>query len=306
MSGSHRAEGAESPDEFAWLPENAVEAGVPVDQLPRVRRIDAETPAGRLSALRWGDVPPRIVMLHGGGQNAHTWDTVLVALGVPALAVDLPGHGHSDWRPDKDYSPIANAVAVAAALDTWEVGRVPVVGMSLGGLTGIALAARHPGAVDALVVVDVTPSVLTRAAAMTSQQKGTTTLVSGPSEFDSLEAMVDAAAAGAPQRPRASLRRGVVHNARQLPGGRWAWRYDRQTASRELFEQLWQDVSRIDVPVALVRGGNSAHVSDEDAAEFAGRRPGLAVEVIDGAGHSVQSDRPRELATFLRAFLDLG
>ncbi len=36
-----------------------------------------------------------MVFLHGGGQNAHTWDTVILGLGVPALAIDLPGHGRS-------------------------------------------------------------------------------------------------------------------------------------------------------------------------------------------------------------------
>ncbi|SHN39845.1 alpha/beta fold hydrolase [Cryptosporangium aurantiacum] len=292
--------------EFALLAENAAEVGVPVGRVLPVRRVEAETPTGRVSALRWGVGPVRLVLLHGGGQNAHTWDSVLVALGVPALAVDLPGHGHSGWRQDKDYSPGTNAGTVAAALASWGVGLVPVVGMSLGGLTGIALTARYPGTATGLVVVDVTPSVLARTVGMTAQQRGTTALVAGPAEFDSLDAMVEAAAAGAPQRPRAALRRGVTHNARQLPSGRWAWRYDRQTASPEVYERLWDDLSRIDVPIALVPGGDSDFVGRADIAEFAGRQPGATVEMIPGAGHSVQSDRPRELAAFLHRFLRLG
>ena len=56
------------------------------------------------------------MFLHGGGQNAHTWDTVIVGLGEPALAVDLPGHGHSGWRADGDYSPQNNAAALAPVL----------------------------------------------------------------------------------------------------------------------------------------------------------------------------------------------
>ena len=57
-----------------------------------------------------------MIFLHGGGQNAHTWDTVIVGLGEPALAVDLPGHGHSGWREDGDYSPQNNAAALAPVL----------------------------------------------------------------------------------------------------------------------------------------------------------------------------------------------
>src|ERR1700712_2766193 len=115
MSTDADAGGPEPADEFSWLPENAAEAGVPAERLLPVRRVAAGTAEGGLSALRWGDGPPELVLLHGGGQNAHTWDTVLAALGVPALAVDLPGHGHSDWREDRNYAPRAHAATVAEA-----------------------------------------------------------------------------------------------------------------------------------------------------------------------------------------------
>jgi pimeloyl-ACP methyl ester carboxylesterase len=294
-------------DEFALLGENAQEAGVPAGTLPPVRRRSIATPAGHVSAIEWGEGRPRVVFLHGGGQNAHTWDTVVLGLGAPALAVDLPGHGHSDWREDADYSPATLAATIAAALDAVEVAGVPVVGMSLGGLTGIALAARHPGTVSRLVVVDVTPSVLARVERMTTAQRGTTALIDGPPVFDDVEAMVAAAAAAAPHRSRTSIRRGVLHNAKRLPDGRWTWRYDRPRANGgHTYEQLWEDVSALSVPVALVRGGRSPFVGDEDAAEFSSRSPGATVAVVDGAGHSVQSDRPRELASLLRRLLELG
>lgn len=294
-------------DEFSLLPENAAEAGVPADRLPRVERTTVPTPAGRVSAIRWGAGAPQVVLLHGGGQNAHTWDTVVLGLGMPALCVDLPGHGHSDWREDSDYSPVVNAVTVSAALDALGVTGVPVVGMSLGGLTGIALAARHPRTVSRLVVVDVTPSVHARTERMTDPERGTTALIGGPATFDDVETMIAVAASAAPGRPRASIRRGVLHNSRRLPDGRWTWRYDRPRANgAHTFEHLWEDVSALSVPVTLVRGGNSAFVGDEDAAMFASRSPGASVEVVEGAGHSVQSDRPRELASLLRRLLVAG
>jgi esterase len=293
-------------DEFALLDENADEAGVAVGTLRPVRRTTTTTPAGRVSAIRWGEARPQVVYLHGGGQNAHTWDTVVLGLGVPALAVDLPGHGHSDWRPDSDYSPGVNAATVASALEAEGLADVPIVGMSLGGLTGIALAARHPGAASRLIVVDVTPSVLARVEGMTTAQRGTTALIGGPATFDDVEVMIAAAAAAAPDRPEASIRRGVLHNSKRLPDGRWAWRYDRpRTAGTQTYEQLWDDVAALSVPVTLIRGGSSTFVGDEDAEEFARRSPGATVEVVEGAGHSVQSDRPRELASLLRRVLDL-
>src|ERR1700739_1393526 len=103
--------------EFSLLAENAEQAGV-AGPLPDVERVQADSAEGTISALRWGatSTPPRIVFLHGGGQNAHPWDTVIVGLGEPALAVDLPGHGHSAWRADGDYSPQHNAAALAPVL----------------------------------------------------------------------------------------------------------------------------------------------------------------------------------------------
>src|SRR5579875_4178439 len=96
------------------LADNAAEAGLPWQGQPAVRRVASELPDGRvISALEWGEGPDELVLLHGGAQNAHTWDTVALALDRPLLAVDLPGHGHSDWREDRDYWPVRNAEAIA-------------------------------------------------------------------------------------------------------------------------------------------------------------------------------------------------
>ena len=102
--------------------ENATEVGLPWSGPPAVRRVSVDVGGGqRVSALAWAETSPELVLLHGGGQNAHTWDTVALALERPLLAIDLPGHGHSDWRDDHDYSPVTSAPAVSAAID---IGRV--------------------------------------------------------------------------------------------------------------------------------------------------------------------------------------
>ena len=96
-------------DEFGLFHENAAEYGLPYDGPPEVRRVDVEVSPGRaVSSLVWGSGPPELVLVHGGAQNAHTWDTVALALGRPLLAVDLPGHGHSDGGPDGSISAGSN------------------------------------------------------------------------------------------------------------------------------------------------------------------------------------------------------
>ncbi len=286
-------------DEFGYLPQNAAQAGVS-GPLPPVARIKH----GPISALHWGAGPAEVVFLHGGGQNAHTWDTVILGLGRPALAIDLPGHGHSEWREDGDYGPALNARAVEPVIRALAPRADLVVGMSLGGLTAMRLAVTTSALVRRLVVVDVTPSAPERHEQMTQAQMGAVALVRGERSFPSFEAMVDATIALSPHRSRESLQRGVFHNSRQLDDGTWTWRYDTFRTGHG-FTGLWDDVPSLRTPTTLVRGANSFFVNDDDAAEFARTAPGFQrTIVVPDSGHSVQGDQPRALVEILRSVLD--
>jgi pimeloyl-ACP methyl ester carboxylesterase len=292
-------------DEFALLHENAAEVGLhyDVDRPPTVHRRWVEAPSGRrISALVWGEDSPEFAFLHGGAQNAHTWDTVLLALGRPAICLDLPGHGHSDWRDDGDYRPQAMAPDVTAALAELAPDATSLVGMSLGGLTALASLAETPVLADRLVLVDITPGV------NQAKAEPIISFVAGPEEFESFDAILERTMAFNPTRSRSSLRRGVIHNAREREDGAWVWRYDRPTEARfaeidHRFADLWDAVEALTHPTMLVQGALSSVVDDDDdVAELSRRRPDVVVEVVEDAGHSVQGDRPLELADLLRAF----
>jgi pimeloyl-ACP methyl ester carboxylesterase len=316
---------ASNYDEFGFLESYARHEGIPWSGRPAVRRRTVPVAAGqRLSALVWGEAEPELVLLHGIGQNAHTWDSVAMALGRPLVAVDLPGHGHSDWREDHDYRPRTSAVAVAAALAQLAPAPRLVAGMSLGGLTLIRLAAEHPELVPRAVIVDITPGVGRRVRAMTTDQRGAAALLSGPPTFDSFESMLAAAAAAQPGRPVESMRPGVLHNARQFADGRWGWRYDARRpgpppaeasgaaagaapgangAPADATAALWDDLEGLAMPLMLVRGAKSFYIHDDDQAEFERRQPGARIEMVEGSGHSIQSDRAMYLAGLITGFL---
>jgi pimeloyl-ACP methyl ester carboxylesterase len=289
-------------EELSLLRENAEELGIPW-RAPRVeRRFVALGSGRRVGALVWGESPARLVLLHGGAQNAHTWDSVALALELPLVAIDLPGHGHSDWRPDHVYDPRTLAAEIAPVVEELAPSAGLLCGMSLGGLVAIALAASRPDLVRRLAVVDVTPGT-DRAKA-----EPIVAFVSGPEVFESFDAILERTVRFNPSRSPASLRRGVLHNALELPDGRYRWRYDslrRWNASGAMpdFASLWTDVSAVRAPVLLVRGALSGVVSDDDEAEFRRRQPRLRVASVEGAGHSVQGDRPLALAALLSDFL---
>ncbi|MGI9029384.1 MAG: alpha/beta fold hydrolase [Ilumatobacteraceae bacterium] len=304
-------------DEFAYFPDNASEYGIAYAGPPTVRRESVELPDGRqLSALVWGDSEPELVLVHGGAQNAHTWDTVALALDRPLVAVDLPGHGHSDG-----VVPAADGVAdrtellaadVAVAVRRLAPSAAGVVGMSLGGLTSIALAGQAPELVRSLVLVDITPGITG------GKAKAILDFVRGPATFASFDDLLARTVEHNPTRTESSLRRGILHNAVQQDDGSWIWRYRRHDGP--LIEEeaadasddfaaaaraaLWDVLGAIAVPVMLVRGMRPQSVVDDaDEAELRRRLPAARVEHVAEAGHSVQGDTPVELATLIADFL---
>jgi pimeloyl-ACP methyl ester carboxylesterase len=291
-------------DEFALFHENAEEFDIPWNGPPSVRREAVEVdPGRRISSLVWGDAGAELVLLHGGAQNAHTWDTVALALGRPLLAVDLPGHGHSDGVRNGAFGPEALAADVAATVRRLAPTARAVVGMSLGGLTALTLAREAPELVRALVLVDITPGVTSEKAS------SITAFVAGPASFDSFDELLERTIAFNPTRSVASLRRGILHNAVQREDGTWVWRYARhRTAPLEGgpmpdLEVLWDTIEAHPGPVMLVRGTlPQSVVDDADETELLRRRPDARVERVEGAGHSVQGDRPVELAALIADF----
>ena len=293
-------------DEFGLFHENAAEYGLPFVGPPEVRRVEVEVSPGRaVSSLLWGTGPPELVLVHGGAQNAHTWDTVAMALGRPLLAVDLPGHGHSDGGPDGAISAGSNGQDLATVIAELAPDARGVVGMSLGGLSSIALAAAAPELVRALVLVDITPGVNAEKAAPV------TNFVNGPASFDSFDELLARTIEHNPGRSESSLRRGILHNAVQREDGSWVWRYarfrtdtDPDAAARQVaFGDWWDAISALSVPLLLVRGLAWSVVDDDDVAELLRRQPTATVVGVEGAGHSVQGDRPLELAAILTDFL---
>ncbi|MEU9607517.1 alpha/beta fold hydrolase [Streptomyces sp. NPDC048057] len=99
------------------------------------------------------DAPP-LVLLHALGEDATDWDAVLPALARShrTYALDLRGHGRSDWPGA--YSLELMRADVLGFLDVLGLARVDLIGHSLGGVVSYLLAQDHPHRIHRLVLED--------------------------------------------------------------------------------------------------------------------------------------------------------
>jgi len=288
-------------DEFKYLQDNLDQWGLSPREI-FVRRDFVKVENNRqISALVWGEGRPRLAMLHGGAQNAHTFDSVALALNLSLVALDLPHHGHSDASVYGRRAVLEHAEDIATALVQLAEPPLPLVGMSYGGMISIAIAKKHVDLASKLMLIDVTPGT------DDNKSKKISEFIDGPESFANFDEIVARALKFNPDRDEESLRRGITHNAVCRPDGRWVWRYQQHapaTFSPTPVPTMWPWLQGIDVPVTLVRAmGPSSLVSDANVREFQRLRPHDEVIEVANASHSIQGSHPVQLAKIIRHWL---
>ncbi len=255
----------------------------------------------KIAADAFGPDQGRPVMLaHGGGQTRHAWQACGKRLGENeyyALAVDLRGHGESDWSPDGDYRMERFAEDLLDIADSFSVPPV-LVGASLGGIAGMIAQGEYAKAgrrgFAALVLVDITPQMN-----MEGVQKILGFMASNLEEgFASLEEAADTISRYMPGRPRPKNLSGLAKNLRLRENGRYYWHWDprfitgphKPQGSREP-ERLQMAARSLKIPTLLVRGRDSDLVTVEAARQFAETVPHSEFIDVANAGHMVAGDK---------------
>ena len=269
----------------------------------------------RIVGDRVGDpLAPPVVFLHGGGQTRRSWGRAAAAVaerGWQAITLDFRGHGESDWSTEGDYRVTSFARDVLEVLN--DLPPQPVlVGASLGGFTSMLLAGElAPGAVRAVVLVDIVPDM---------DQSGASRIHSFmhdrmKSGFDSLDEVADMIQEYNPHRPRPSDLDGLRTNLRRRDG-RWYWHWDPkfidgtsalppiEVTEVDRMHAAVQTILDTGVPMLLVRGQMSDLVTQERADEFIARFPAVDFVDVGGAGHMVAGDRNDLFAGAVVDFLD--
>jgi len=253
------------------------------------------------------DAPP-VVFLHGGGQTRHAWGGTAAALardGRLAIALDLRGHGESDWAPgDAPYRLERFAADLRAVIA--QLGRPPaLVGASLGGLTSLlAVGETEVPIATAAVLVDIAPRIEPEGA-----KRITSFMVGRPDGYASLEEVADAIADYTQQRSRPRDLESLKKNLRLGENGRWHWHWDPRfmgaDGPAEIVDRrrLFAAARRLAFPTLLVRGRESDILSDEGVREFLSHLPNAQYVDVGGAGHMVAGDRNDAFTEAVRGFL---
>jgi pimeloyl-ACP methyl ester carboxylesterase len=249
----------------------------------------------RLHYLDFEGPGPPVLCVHGVGSHAWSFRGLARELGFDArvVAVDLRGHGDSQWSEGAAYSTTDLASDVIAMLDHLEIARITVVGVSWGGLVGLAVATRRPDLVARLAMIDISPASSQPASNVPPRP------ASFPSHCDALEWERAKSAGAAPEDVEAMAYFGY----RPGEGGALVRKSDPYFLARWPFrdEDWWPVLPLVVQPTLVIRAGHGL-LSEDEAARMVGALAAGRVVTIADSGHAIQLENPRALATELRAF----
>lgn len=273
--------------------------------IPNPRRLPMADGIG-LAVEQFGSGPPGVVFAHGFGQTRAAWTScaaACAAAGWASLTYDARGHGESDWLESGEYA--VDQLSADLRCVCASVGLPPVVvGASMGGLVGIAMAGTDAESCRALVLVDITPRW---------EQAGIERILefmrAHPAGFASLDEAAQAIASYLPHRgARKSperLRKLLIESA----DGRLRWHWDPR-----MLEPIAEDgarhqtdlldaATRIRVPTLLISGAASDVVSETTIREFLELVPHARHAIVPQATHMVAGDENTRFNRHVLEFL---
>ncbi len=238
-----------------------------------------------------------IVLLHGGGANAHWWDHVApdLARRGPVHALDFRGHGDSTY-PDERHVGAFNT-DLEGLVETLGREDVQLVGHSMGAAVALDHASRFQ-ATRSLVLVD--PA---RGSAPGSRRRARLALMLRRTYPSFEEARARFRFLPESAHPSEALRRTIAgHSVREEPDGRFGYKFDPGWFA--LPSRPRPNSADVRCPTLIVRGAESRLLSPQAALELVDQLAFGRLVEIEEAGHHVLLDRPERLLDAIHAFFD--
>jgi len=211
---------------------------------------------------------PLVLLVHGGGQTRDIWNDAAVALvraGRQVIAIDLRGHGESEWPDDGRYDFGAYVEDLRAILSQLP-SRPVIVGASLGGWVATAAVGEDGGHLAAgLILVDAPPDL---------------------------------------DLTNISKTAGALRAASETAKGAWDPRMLERFHLEDALTRFKAAAPNIRVPALFVRGALSEITDAASASRIVDQIPGAEYVEIGDAGHVVAADRADLFSATLLDFLE--
>ena len=255
----------------------------------------------KIHYLEWGDPSnTAMILLHHIGSQAHVWDYFARSMSQEyfVLAMDMRGHGGSDWAGAGKYTTEHYASDVEALVDQLGLKNIVMLGGSTGGRVALVYAAQHPKKVTHLIMEDV------GAVRPVSISQGfAERIAAGDPEFDTVEEWAQQQQ-GKNQRTHYKV---FLHNAhhsvKRLPNGKLGLKRDPVIQQDFVPLELWDYVERITANFLLMIGTESNMVGKYQQERFCEILPDIQIVNIEDAGHIIVQDKPEEFEVAIREFL---
>ena len=255
----------------------------------------------RIHYLEWGSGGnPPLIMLHGIARIAHTFDHLAPRFvdRYRVIAVDMRGHGDSDWHPDGAYLVEDYVKDLEELVRQLGLRGITLLGNSTGGRVAQVFAGLHPDLVSALIVEDVGPERPRNIADSFARQVQEE--ANGWSSEDELLAELTR---GNPRVSTDQLRAYARYGTKRRADGRLVWKRDPALVKGFVETELWQYVRRIASPTIYVIGGRSAIVPAETQEQLKKVIKGVTIVTMPGLGHYPDQEAPEEFIAIVQRFL---
>ncbi|NOR63860.1 MAG: alpha/beta fold hydrolase [Rhodobacteraceae bacterium] len=241
-----------------------------------------------------GEVP--LVIVHGLFGSARNWRVLQKRLAETrrVIAVDLRNHGSSFWSDDNSYEALADDLAEVIEA---QGGVADVLGHSMGGKAAMVLALARPEILRRLIVADIAPVAYghTQARHIAAMQAVDMSVVTRRSEADK---QLAATVAAVPLR--AFFLQSVELGE---SGARWTLNLEALAAEMPKIMEFPEFDGAFGGPVLMLSGAESDYVKPEVRPEILRLFPQTEFEAIEGAGHWLHAEKPREFQAAVEVFL---
>ena len=256
----------------------------------------------------WGDEhAPPVLILHGLTGHAWEFDALASALANEFRVVVLNQRGHGASAGAAHYSPELMMSDIARVIEALALGRVRLVGHSMGGVNGWWVAAHYSDRVERLAIIDIDPSVLTSDNAVDMWADALSAYAAA--RYPTREAAVASYLITRTDNADGELRQFAINNLTQDEDGQWKWRFDADRLIRWMEhaatdeEAHWSALQQLQCPTLVVRGGASPFTSTAEAERMVRAIPQARLVEIPNAGHDVHIDQRSALLEVLNPFL---